>query len=189
MDARHTIDELINILSEMVDEAWSMPLSGGKIMLDRDRITDLLNEIKTALPSDIQQARAIVESRNELAAAARRDADAIIRAAEDNARVLVSDSTIYNEAKRAATEIATAAATKAKETLSAADQQARQTVAAAEAHAAELVKSAEAKSRDLRIATSQFVSDALTRSEESVANALNELHRVKQQFKQLPPTK
>ena len=68
------IDELINILSEMVDEAWSMPLSGGKIMLDRDRITDLLNEIKTALPSDIQQARAIVESRNELAAAARRDA-------------------------------------------------------------------------------------------------------------------
>ena len=33
------------------------------------------------------------------------------------------------------------------------------------------------------------VNDALTRSEESVAAALNELHRVKQQFKQIPPTK
>ena len=178
MDARHTIDELITILSDLISEAWSMPLSGGKVMLDRDRVMELINEIKSVLPGDIQQARAIVESRNELAAAARRDADAIIKAAEDRARALVNESTIYTEAKRAANE-----------TLSNADQQARQTVASAEAHANELVKNAEAKSRDLRIATSQFVNDALTRSEESVAAALNELHRVKQQFKQIPPTK
>ena len=189
MDARHTIDELITILSDLISEAWSMPLSGGKVMLDRDRVMELINEIKAVMPGDIQQAKAIVESRNELAAAARRDADAIIMAAEDRARTLVNESAIYTEAKRAANEIATVAATKAKETLSNADQQARQTIANAEAHASELVKNAEAKSRDLRIATSQFVNDALTRSEESVAAALNELHRVKQQFKQIPPTK
>ena len=35
----------------------------------------------------------------------------------------------------------------------------------------------------------QGTQSALTRSEESVAAALNEQHRVKQQFKQLPPTK
>ncbi len=78
MDARHTIDELITILSDLISEAWSMPLSGGKVMLDRDRVMELINEIKSVLPGDIQQARAIVASRNELAAAARRDADAII---------------------------------------------------------------------------------------------------------------
>lgn len=189
MDARHTIDELITILSDMISEAWSMPLSGGKVMLDRDRVMELINEIKSVLPGDIQQARAIVESRNELAAAARRDADAIIRAAEDRARTLVNESAVYTEAKRAAGEIATAAAAKAKDVLSTADQQASQTISAAEAHAAELVRNAEERARELRTATSQFVNDSLTRSEEAVSNALNELHRVRQQFKQLPPTK
>ena len=64
-------------------------------MLDRDRVMELINEIKAVMPGDIQQAKAIVESRNELAAAARRDADAIIMAAEDRARTLVNESAIY----------------------------------------------------------------------------------------------
>ena len=122
MDARHTIDELLTILSDMITEAWSMPLSGGKVMLDRERVMELINEIKNVLPTDIQEARAIVASRNELANAARRDADAIIKAAEDRARSLVNESAIYTEAKRAANEIATAAAAKAKDILNNADQ-------------------------------------------------------------------
>ena len=188
MDARHTIDELLTILSDMITEAWSMPLSGGKVMLDRERVMELINEIKNVLPTDIQEARAIVASRNELANAARRDADAIIKAAEDRARSLVNESAIYTEAKRAANEIATAAAAKAKDILNNADQKARETTAAADAHAVEVVKTAENRAKELRAATSQFVNDALARSEESVANAPNELHRVRQQFKQIPPT-
>ena len=65
MDARHTIDELLTILSDMITEAWSMPLSGGKVMLDRERVMELINEIKNVLPTDIQEARPIVASRNE----------------------------------------------------------------------------------------------------------------------------
>ena len=183
MDTRHTIDELITILSDTVTEAWSMPLSGGKILLDRSRVLDLINEIKAVMPGDIQQARAIVESRNELTAAARRDADSIIKAAEDKAHALVSESAVYSEANRAAEELKIAAIAKAKDIIASAENQARQTVGGAEQKAAELVRSAESRSNDLRNATTQFVTNALTQSEEAVANALNELHRVKQQLK------
>lgn len=183
MDAKHTIDELITILSDMVTEAWSLPFSGGKVLLGRDRVLEIIDEIKAVLPGDIQQARSIVESRNELVAAARRDGDAIIKAAEDKARMLVSDSAIYTDATRAAEELKVAAIAKAKETISTADEQARQTVSSAEQKAADLVRNAEARSADLKVATTQFVTNALTQSEEAVANALNELHRVKQQLK------
>ena len=71
MDERHTIDELISIMGDMVSEAWTMPLSGGKVVIERDRFLELINELKAVLPGDLQQARAIVESRNELAAAPR----------------------------------------------------------------------------------------------------------------------
>lgn len=187
MDERHTLDELISILGDMVTEAWAMPLSGGKVVIDKDRFLELINEIKSVLPGDLQQARAIVESRNELAAAARRDADAIIRAAEDKARVLVNDSAILNEAKRAAKELLASAVANAKQQVADAENQARQITSSAEAHANEVIKNAETRARELKSATSKFVEDALTHSEEALSTALTELHRVKQQFKQVPP--
>lgn len=188
MDERHTLDELISILGDMVTEAWSMPLSGGKVVIEKDRFLELINEIKSVMPGDLQQARAIVESRNELASAARRDADAIIRAAEDKARVLVNDSAILNEAKRAAKELLTSAAANAKQQIADAENQARQITSSAEAHANDVLRSAETRSRELKSATSKFVDDALSHSEEALSNALTELHRVKQQFKQIPPS-
>jgi vacuolar-type H+-ATPase subunit H len=187
MDERHTIDELVSILSDIISEAWAMPLSGGKVVIEKDRMLELINEIKSVMPGDIQQARAIVESRNELASAARRDADAIIRAAEDKARVLVNDSAILNEAKRAAKELLTAAASNAKQQIAEAENQARQITSGAEAHANELLRNSETRSRELKSATSKFVDDALSHSEEALSNALTELHRVKQQFRQVPP--
>lgn len=185
MEERHSVEDLIAILSDMVAEAWSMPLSGGKVVLERSRVLDIIDEIRNALPGDLQQARAIVESRSELTAAARRDADAIIRAAEDRAKSMVSDSNIMREANRMAKELSQAAAGKARETISAADAQAKQLLANAEARASDLVKSAEARSSELKTLTTKFVDEALVRSEEAVSSALSDIGRAKAQFKQL----
>ncbi len=184
MDERHTIDELISILGDMVTEAWTMPLSGGKVVVNRERFLELIDEIKTALPGDLQQARAIVESRNELAAVARRDADAIIRTAEDKARALVHESTILQEAKQAAKELLQNAAANARETIESSENQARQILSSAEARANDIMSNADNKSRELRAATSKFVDDALSRSEEALSNSLGELKHVRAQFHQ-----
>jgi len=173
-------------MGDMISEAWAMPLSGGKVVVEKERMLELINEIKTVMPGDLQQARAIVESRNELASAARRDADAIIRAAEDKARQLVNESVILSEARRAAKELLSSAAANAKATVTDAENQARQVTSAAEARVNELVRNAENRSRELRSATSKFVDDALSQSEEALSSALSDLHRVKQQFKQVP---
>jgi hypothetical protein len=53
----------------------------------------------------LKQSRTIVESRNELISQARREAEAIIRQAQEQAKQMVSKESIYNEAKRRSEEL------------------------------------------------------------------------------------
>jgi F0F1-type ATP synthase membrane subunit b/b' len=65
----------------------------------------MLDEIIAQLPAELKQSRTIVESRNELIGQARREAENIIRKAQEQADMLVSQQAIYNEAKRQCVEM------------------------------------------------------------------------------------
>ena len=82
-----------------------MPLSADKCILERDRVLDMLDEIIAQLPGELKQARTIVESRNELVSQARREADGVIREAQEKAGQLVTKEAIYEEAKKRSEEL------------------------------------------------------------------------------------
>lgn len=105
MNEKH-IEEIISALYDMIQDARSMPLSGDKCILERDKALDMLDEIIAQLPVELKQSRAIVESRNELIGQARREAESIIRKAQEDAERLVSQQAIYQEAKRQCVEMA-----------------------------------------------------------------------------------
>ena len=63
------IDELINTLYEMVEDAWAMPLGNDRCVLEREKVLDILDEVRANLPSDLKMAREIVEKRNDIIAA------------------------------------------------------------------------------------------------------------------------
>ena len=65
----------------------------------------MLDEIIAQLPGELKQARTIVESRNELVSQARREADAVIREAQEKASQLVTKEAIYTEAKKRSEEL------------------------------------------------------------------------------------
>ena len=77
------IEDIIGALYDMVQDARSMPLSADKCILERDKVLDMLDEIIAQLPGELKQARTIVESRNELVSQARREADGVIREAQE----------------------------------------------------------------------------------------------------------
>ena len=104
MNDKH-IEEIISALYDMIQDARSMPLSGDKCILERDKALDMLDEIIAQLPAELKQSRAIVESRNELIGQARREAESIIHKAEEEAERLVSQQAIYQEAKRQCMEM------------------------------------------------------------------------------------
>ena len=104
MSDRNT-EDIIGALYDLVQDARSMPLAADKCILERDRVLDMLDEIIAQLPSELKQSRTIVESRNELISQARREAEMILRQAQEQAKQMVTKEAIYVEAKRRAEEL------------------------------------------------------------------------------------
>ncbi len=99
------IEDIIGSLYDMVQDARAMPLAADKCILERDRVLDMLDEIIAQLPGELKQSRTIVESRNELINQARREAEGIIRQAEEQAKQMVTKEAIYAEAKKRSEEL------------------------------------------------------------------------------------
>ena len=104
MSTRNT-EDIIGALYDMVQDARSVPLNADKCMVERDKVLDMLDEIITQLPAELKTSRTIVESRNELISQARREAEGIIRQAQEQAEELVNREAIYLEARRRSEEL------------------------------------------------------------------------------------
>lgn len=99
------IEEILEQLDDMLDTAWAMPLSGGKVVVDGDRVRDLLDAIRANLPSEFRQARAIVKDRADIVDTAKKEAEGIIRTAEERRNQILSHEEIVVQAQEKANEI------------------------------------------------------------------------------------
>ena len=104
MNDRNT-EDIIGALYDLIQDARSMPLAADKCIVERDKVLDMLDEIIAQLPVELKQSRTIVESRNELISQARREAEGILRQAQEQAKQLVTQEAIYQEAKRRSEEL------------------------------------------------------------------------------------
>ena len=104
MNEQH-IEDIISALYDLVQDARALPLGADKCILERDKVLDMLDEIIAQLPVELKQSRTIVESRNELISQARREAENIIRQAQEQAKQMVTKEAIYIEAKKRAEEL------------------------------------------------------------------------------------
>jgi vacuolar-type H+-ATPase subunit H len=99
MNEKH-IEDIITALYDLIQDARGLPLGADKCIVERDKVLDMLDEISAQLPAELKQSRTIVDSRNELIGQAKREAEAIVRKAQEDADRLVSQQAIYEEAKR-----------------------------------------------------------------------------------------
>ncbi|MCI8423301.1 MAG: ATP synthase F0 subunit B [Lawsonibacter sp.] len=99
------VEELLDMLYEIIDEAKNAPFATDKCIIERDRALDLLEDIRGQFPMELSEARKMMANRAELVASARREAEAIRRAAEDKAKRILSESAIVVQAQREAEEI------------------------------------------------------------------------------------
>lgn len=100
-----TMEDIISALYDMVQDARAVPLAADKCIVERDKVLDMLDEIIAQLPVELKQARTIVESRNELIGQARREAESLIRQAQEKADQMIAEEAIYQEAKRQCQEM------------------------------------------------------------------------------------
>ena len=109
------IDELLDLMEETMEEASGLPFSGSKRMVDIDKMRDIIDEVHETTPTEIRQAKAIVNDRADIIASAKREAEAIVKKAEDRARVLVGEEQIVRAAQQRAAEILSSAQSQSRE--------------------------------------------------------------------------
>ncbi len=106
---------LIDELSEIVEGAFTLPLSGGKTVVNTERIKEIIDEMRTNLPQEVRQAKNIAADRSNIISKSKEEAEAIIQKAEERAKVMVAQHEIVKQAQQKANEIISDANTKAYE--------------------------------------------------------------------------
>ncbi|MCI5801190.1 MAG: ATPase [Oscillospiraceae bacterium] len=109
------IDEILDVMDDMLDRAWNLPLTGGRCVVDAERVRDLIDDIRLNMPAEIKQAKQIVADRAEIISVAKTEADAIVRKAEERAKHLVSEAEVNKQAKAKAEELLAQSRMKSRE--------------------------------------------------------------------------
>ena len=151
MNDKH-IEDIITALYDLIQDARGLPLGADKCIVARDKVLDMLDEISAQLPAELKQSRTIVESRDELIGQAKREAEAIVRKAQEEASRLVSQQAIYEEAKR---------------------------------KCAEMVAQTKDQIANLRKISNDYMDDALRRTEEAIAQSLDDVRETRAKFNAL----
>ncbi len=99
------VEELLDMLFDMVDEAKNVPLSSDRCMIERDRALDLIDDIRAQFPVELSEAKKVMASRADLIASAKREAEAIRKQAEEKARQMVSEDELLAQTKQKANEL------------------------------------------------------------------------------------
>ena len=114
IDTKLDIERILDMIEEMVDAGKPVPFSAGRITIDGEQLRDYVSDARAAIPQEMKKSKAVLEERKAIIAGARKEAESIVRRAEDRAKVLVSNDEITQQARRDAAEIISQANTKAK---------------------------------------------------------------------------
>ena len=107
--------ELIEMLYTMVTEAWGVPLGNEKCIVERDKVLNLLDEIKAQLPTELSEAKRLVNARDEFIGNAKREAESIRKSAQERAREMVEEQEIVRAAKTRSNEVLASAEKRTRE--------------------------------------------------------------------------
>ena len=111
----HLVLDIVDMLYNMIAEAWGVPLGNEKCIIERDKALALLDDLKAQLPMELHEARRLVNARNEFVESAKREAEGIRANAEEEARKMVEQQYVMQLARKEAEEICLTAETKARE--------------------------------------------------------------------------
>lgn len=99
------IDKYLDKLDDMLEESFTLPLTGGKRMIDIEKVRDIVDDIRMHLPQEIKDAKVIVGDREQIIKDARAEAADIVKRAEVRARSLIENEEITKAAKAKANEM------------------------------------------------------------------------------------
>ena len=116
------IEQLINEIYEFVEECKPTPLSQSKIIVPKDQLLDLVDELKRRTPDEIKRYQKIIANRDTIIAQAEEKAQEIEKQARERAQQMVDETKIMQDAYKQANDLIQDATVKAEEVRNSADE-------------------------------------------------------------------
>lgn len=129
MDILHLVDRL----EELFNESRPIWLTHS-VIVDEDRMLDLIDQMRVAIPEEIKKAQQIITQRDRILAQAKEEANRTIALAREKADKRLEDNEIIEAAKMRAKEIVDNAYSEASVTQREADKYVLETLTNLEIH-------------------------------------------------------
>ena len=123
-----SLDQLFNQLDDLILNSPKVWLT-SRIIIDEDRLIDLIDHIRQELPSEFRQAQEVITQRDQLLQEAQREADSVRNAADRDRMRAVSDTEVYRQAQVEADRLIREAHIQVHEQQASADQYADEVLA------------------------------------------------------------
>jgi vacuolar-type H+-ATPase subunit H len=91
------IGELLGKLEEIVNEGLAVPFS-DKVLVDREKVLQIVDSIRSILPEEIKQANWIKEERNRILIEAQKEAELMLKETEEHIKNMVEASEVTRRA-------------------------------------------------------------------------------------------
>ncbi len=111
------IEQIIEEIEEYIDNCKPQTFSASNIIVNREQMEELLNELRVKTPEEIKRYQKIISNKEAILADAQSKADAIIAQAQVKTDELVSEHQIMQQAYAQANEVIVVATKQAQEIL------------------------------------------------------------------------
>jgi hypothetical protein len=138
VDILHLIDRL----EELVGEARKLPVGGG-VVISRQRLLDLIDRMRVAVPKEVYDAREITEKRDEVLADAGDEASRLIARAQEEVETRLKEKGVVKAAEERARQLLAQAQARMDELSREAEAQAAARLDDAQAEAREQMREAD----------------------------------------------
>ena len=145
---------LIDKLEDMAAKSRRMPLT-GRALVRRHQLLELVDQMRLAVPRSVQDAREVLDRREQILHQSLSDAKRMKAAAENESRVRLEESELVKSAKRRYDEI----------------------VQEAEAQGRHLLERVQKEIQNRRAGADQYAWEVLAHLEQEMANTLNSIRR------------
>ena len=88
---------LLENLEELVESGTKVPLS-TKVLVDKEELSEILEEIRMKLPDELKQAKWVKEERGRILVEAKKEADGIVKEAENRIISMIDEHEITRKA-------------------------------------------------------------------------------------------
>lgn len=111
---QEALTAVLDALEQALTQARAMPMSSS-VLVNRAEVLDLLEQARSVLPAQLEQADEILAGADEVLARARAEAEQVVAAARERAAELVSEEEVVVAARHRAGEIVAEAERTAEE--------------------------------------------------------------------------